>query len=64
MMIPNVGGPFISTDASFVGGQSGGPVVDINGNVVSIVQRGDDGTTGMGVGVEIIRERMGRFFAK
>ena len=57
-----IGGPYISTDAPFVGGQSGGPVVDINGYVVAIVQRGDSGTTGMGVGAEIIRERMGRFF--
>ena len=66
MMIPEggVGGPYISTDAPFVAGQSGGPVVDIEGNVVSIVQRGDGGTTGLGVGVDIIRERMGRFFAK
>lgn len=59
-----VGGPYISTDAPFVGGQSGGPVVNVAGEVVMIVQRGDNGTTGMGVGVEIIRERMGRFFAK
>jgi S1-C subfamily serine protease len=66
LMIPDngIGGPYISTDAPFVGGQSGGPVVDISGNVVSIVQRGDGGTTGLGVGVEIIRERMGRFFGK
>ena len=66
LMIPDngIGGPYISTDAPFVGGQSGGPVVDISANVVSIVQRGDGGTTGLGVGAEIIRDRMGRFFAK
>lgn len=66
LVIPdgNVGGPYISTDSSFVGGQSGGPVVNIAGEVVMIVQRGDAGTTGLGVGAEIIRERMGRFFAK
>lgn len=58
------GGPYISTDSSFVGGQSGGPVVNILGEVVMIVQRGDNGTTGLGVGVDIIRERMGRFFGK
>lgn len=63
LMMPDIGGPFISTDAAFVGGQSGGPVVDINGDVVSIVQRGDGGTTGLGVGAEIIRARMGRFFS-
>lgn len=63
-MLPEggVGGPYISVDSSFVGGQSGGPVVNIAGEVVSIVQRGDGGTTGLGVGVEIIRERVGRFF--
>ena len=66
LMIPEagIGGPYISTDAPFVPGQSGGPVVDISGNVVLIVQRGDGGTTGLGVGAEIIRERMGRFFGK
>ena len=56
------GGPFVSTDSPFVGGQSGGPVVNSNGEVVLIVQRGDGGTTGLGVGVEAIRERAGRFF--
>lgn len=64
MMIPEVGGPFISTDQSFVPGQSGGPVVNGAGEIVLIVQRGDGGTTGLGVGAEIIRERMGRFFGK
>jgi S1-C subfamily serine protease len=64
LMIPEggVGGPYISTDSPFVGGQSGGPVVNNAGEVVMIVQRGDSGTTGLGVGAEIIRERMGRFF--
>ena len=57
------GGPFVSTDSPFVGGQSGGPVINIAGQVVLIVQRGDGGTTGLGVGAEKIRERVGRFFA-
>lgn len=63
-MIPEdgIGGPFISTDSSFVGGQSGGPIVNGLGEVVAIVQRGDGGTTGLGVGAETIRERVGRFF--
>ena len=64
MALPGVeGGPFVSTDSPFVGGQSGGPVLDLNGHVVAIVQRGDGGTTGLGVGAETIRERVGRFFA-
>lgn len=63
MALPGVsGGPFISTDSSFVGGQSGGPVVNAAGELVAIVQRGDNGTTGLGVGVETIRARLGRFF--
>jgi S1-C subfamily serine protease len=65
MKLPGVdGGPFVSTDTAFVGGQSGGPVVDVAGHVVLIVQRGDGGTTGLGVGVETIREHVGRFFEK
>ncbi len=52
-----------STDSPFVGGQSGGPVVNAAGELVLIVQRGDGGTTGLGVGVETIRARVGRFFS-
>lgn len=58
----NIGGPFIGVDASFTPGQSGGPVVNAKGEVVMIVQRGDGGTLGLGVGAEMIRERVGRFF--
>lgn len=57
-------GPYISTDSTFVPGQSGGPVVNAAGEIVAIVQAGDNGSTGIGVGAEIIRERMGRFFGK
>ena len=65
MVLPGVeGGPFISTDSPFVPGQSGGPVIDIAGNVVAIVQRGDGGTTGLGVGAETMLARVGRFFGK
>jgi S1-C subfamily serine protease len=64
VMIPEegIGGPFIGVDSGFIGGQSGGPVVNVNGEVVSIVQRASD-KLGIGVGAEIIRERMGRFLA-
>jgi S1-C subfamily serine protease len=57
-----IGGPFIATDSAFVGGQSGGPVVNRNGEVVMIVQRAS-GTVGIGVGAEIIKEHMGRFWS-
>lgn len=59
--IESVGGPFIMTDTDFIGGQSGGPVVDINGDVVMIVQRGTQGL-GIGVGAETIKAKMGKYF--
>jgi S1-C subfamily serine protease len=58
-----IGGPFIGLDSAFVGGQSGGPVVNLAGEVVMIVQRASS-TVGIGVGADVIRERMGRFFAQ
>lgn len=62
MMVKEVGGPFIAVNISFTPGQSGGPVVNEAGKVVAIVQMGDGGTLGFGVGADTIRERMGRFF--
>jgi S1-C subfamily serine protease len=58
-----IGGPFIVTDAVFVGGQSGGPVVNTQGEVVMIVQRGGSGV-GLGVGAEVIKAKAGKYFAK
>jgi len=58
-----IGGPFIVIDADFVGGQSGGPVINAAGEVVLIVQRGGDGV-GIGVGAEVMRAKAGRYFAK
>lgn len=60
--VQNGSGPFIGTDASFTPGQSGGPVLNSKGDVVMIVQLGDGGTLGLGVGADVIRARVGRFF--
>lgn len=52
---------YIAIDAPFVGGQSGGPVVDGNGNVVMIVQFGSS-SVGFGVGAETIKKKIGKYF--
>lgn len=62
MMVEEIGGPFIAVNISFTPGQSGGPVINEAGKVVAIVQMGDGGTLGFGVGAETIKDRMGRFF--
>jgi S1-C subfamily serine protease len=56
-------GPFIAIDAAFVGGQSGGAVVNPLGEVVMIVQRASN-LMGVGVGAETIRGRVKKFFSK
>lgn len=56
-----LGGPYIVTDTDFIGGQSGGPVVNSDGDVVMIVQMGVKGL-GIGVGAETIKSKMGRYF--
>lgn len=62
IQVPDVeGGPFVMIDAAYVGGQSGGPVINAAGSVVSIVQRAS-GTVGIGVGAETIRDKAGRYF--
>jgi S1-C subfamily serine protease len=65
MHIPEdgVGGPFMVIDASFIGGQSGGPVVNSHGDVVMIVQRGTP-AAGFGVGAKILKQRVGKYFTK
>jgi S1-C subfamily serine protease len=55
------GGPFVMIDAAYVGGQSGGPCINIQGEVVSIVQRASN-LVGIGVGAEKLRDRIGKFF--
>ncbi len=50
------------TDTNFVPGQSGGPVVDANGDVVMVVQMGSQLGLGLGMGAETIRSKMGKYF--
>lgn len=62
--LPDVeGGPFVMTDAPFVGGMSGGPVIDASGQVVMIVQRAS-GTVGIGIGCEAIVKAVRRYLEK
>jgi S1-C subfamily serine protease len=58
-----IGGPILFTDATFVGGMSGGPVINAAGEVVMIVQMGT-GSVGLGVGAETIRSKVGRHWEK
>lgn len=57
----NIGGPLIVVDTSYVGGMSGGPLVNHMGEVVGIVQLGTP-LVGFGVGAETIRDKVGRYF--
>jgi S1-C subfamily serine protease len=51
----------IAVDTQFVPGQSGGPVVDTDGNLVMIVEAGGSGI-GLGPGADMIKKQMGRYF--
>lgn len=62
--IPDLeGGPWVIVDGAYVPGQSGCPVVNAKGEVVAIVQRTSN-TTGLGVGVEVIRDKFGKYFTQ
>lgn len=54
---------YLAIDSTFVSGQSGGPVVNAQGEVVMIVQLGNE-FVGFGVGAERVEDRVGRFFQK
>ena len=54
-------GPFFVFDAGFILGQSGGPILDSEGKLISIVQQGDAGS-GIGVNIKVIRDRVGSYF--
>lgn len=60
--VPSIAQTFFALDATFVPGQSGGPVVNADLEIVMIVQRGSE-SVGIGIGAETIRARLGRFFA-
>ncbi len=61
--MPDFSGHYIMIDASFVPGQSGGPVVNSQGELVAIVQLGTD-RMGLGRGAEFIKSKVGKYFAK
>jgi S1-C subfamily serine protease len=61
--IESLSGPFNALDAQFIGGQSGGPVVNDKGELVMIVQRSASGL-GIGVGVDVIKNRVGKYFGQ
>jgi serine protease Do len=61
--IPELSYRYVTVDTGFLPGQSGGPVVDVNGNVVAIVQRGNE-VIGLGLPAEEIKKRMGKHYAQ
>ncbi len=61
--IPELPYQYVIVDSAFLPGQSGGPIVDMNMNIVAIVQRGNE-SIGLGVGAETIKSKMGKYFAK
>ena len=56
------GSEFMIIDSSFVPGQSGGPVVNTKGEMVMLVQMGND-IVGLGVGAETLKLKVGKYFA-
>jgi S1-C subfamily serine protease len=58
-----IGGPLVAVDATFVPGQSGGPVVNVEGDVVMVVQLGTP-IVGFGVGAETIKDKVGKYFQR
>lgn len=61
--IESLTGKWAVFERPFVGGQSGGPVVNSKGEVVSIVQM-SNATTGIGRPVKILKDKVGRYFSR
>jgi S1-C subfamily serine protease len=62
-IVPGLVGPFLVVNSGYVPGQSGGPVVNIKGEIVGVVQLASD-RVGLGRGAEYIKDKVGRFFGK
>lgn len=60
--LPGFGYDYLAVVPALVGGQSGGPIVDRDGNVVAINQVGDD-YTGWGQTIKKVLSVVGRFWA-
>jgi S1-C subfamily serine protease len=61
--LPELPYRYVAVDSAFLPGQSGGPVVDLNNQVVAVVQR-SNGTIGIGVGAETIKSKVGKYFGR
>lgn len=57
------GGGFVGFDNPMIGGMSGGPVVDRDGNVISLNQVGDN-LTGYGRPIGVILSSMGKYWRR
>jgi serine protease Do len=59
----DVTGPFIMTDSPLIPGQSGGPIVTLDGKVAILAQWGTKDAGG-GLGVEALRSKIGKYLQK
>jgi S1-C subfamily serine protease len=63
-LVPDAGpGEWVMVDAGFVGGQSGAPAVNPEGEVVMIVQM-SSALMGIGRSADVIRDRAGKYLQK
>lgn len=54
--VARVDDDYVYTDGSFIPGMSGGPVVDLNGKLVGIIQKGWPGGVGGAINVKVIKK--------